>query len=109
MPSHNTDGCYILKDHIQDLINSGKIEDPEKQPNVKINPLPNYQNVPPPAAYTISSGLPESFVENSIQDIMENEIEKLEREERELLAILEVDFISIISNSSDDEINPSSY
>ena len=73
------------------------------------NPLPNYQNVPPPTAYTISSGLPESFIENSIQDIPENETEKLERKERELLAILEVEFMSIISDSSDDEIDPSSY
>ena len=66
MSGYNTDDYYVLKDHIQDLIDSGKIEDLEKQPNVKINPLPNYRNMPPPAAYTISSGLPESFVKNFI-------------------------------------------
>ena len=30
MPGHNTDDYYILKDRIQDLIDSSKIEDPEK-------------------------------------------------------------------------------
>ena len=30
MPGHNTDDCYILKDHIQGLIDSGNIEDLEK-------------------------------------------------------------------------------
>ena len=66
--------------------------------------------MPLPATYTISSGLPESFIENSIHDILENEIKKLEREEKELLAIiLEANFTSIISDSSDDEIDPSSY
>ena len=40
---------------------------------------------------------------------MENVTEKLKREERELLAILDVDLMSIISDSSDDEIDPSSY
>ena len=109
MHGHNTNDCYILKDRIQDLIDPGKIEDPEKQPNIKTNPLPNYQNVPPPAAYTISLGLLESFIENFIQDIPKNETKKIEREERELLAILEVDFMSIINDSNDDEIDPSSY
>ena len=65
--------------------------------------------MPPPVAYTISSGLLESLIENTIQDIVENETEMFEREERELLAILEVDFMIIISDSSDDEINSSSY
>ena len=65
--------------------------------------------MPPPITYTISSGLPEFFVENYIQDISENEAEKLKREERELLAIVEVYFISLISESSNNEIDPSSY
>ena len=65
--------------------------------------------MPPPVTYTISLGLLQSFIKNSIQDIPENETKKPEREERELLAILEVDFMSIISDSSDDEIDRSSY
>ena len=62
-----------------------------------------------PAIYIISSGLPESFIENYIQDIPENDMEKLEREERELLAILEADFIGLIYDSSDDKMDPSTY
>ena len=61
MPNHNNNDFYILKNHFQDLTDSSKIEDPEKQPNVKTNPLPNYRNMPLPASYSISSGLPESF------------------------------------------------
>ena len=49
--------------------------------------------MPPPTSYTISLGLPESFMENSIQDILESEIEKIKREERELLEILEAEFV----------------
>ena len=30
MSGYNTDDYYVLKDHIQDLIDSGKIEDPKK-------------------------------------------------------------------------------
>ena len=52
--------------------------------------------MPPPASYTISSGLPESFVENSIQDISKNEIEKLEKKERKLLAILKADLVGVM-------------
>ena len=63
----------------------------------------------PLASYTISSGLPESFIENSIQDILESEIERLERDERELLIILEVDFIGLTRDSSDDKMDPSTY
>ena len=96
MPGHTTDDYYILKYYIQYLIDSSKIEDPEKQPNVKTNPLPNYPNMPPPASYAISLELPKSFVENSIQDFLENETMKLKREERELLAILEADFVGVI-------------
>ena len=52
------------------------------------------------ASYAILSRLPESFVENSIQDILESEIEWLKREERELLAILEADLIGIMRQAS---------
>ena len=65
--------------------------------------------MPPPASYAILLGLPESFIENSIEDILESEMERLEREERELLAILEVDFVDLIRDSSDDEMDPSIY
>ena len=100
MPSHNTNDCCILKDHIQDLIDSRKIEDPEKKPNVKTNPLPNYRNMPPPVSYSISSRLPKSFIENSIQDILESEMERFEREERELLVILKADLVDIVWQES---------
>ena len=53
---HSTDSCMRLKHEIQDLIDSGKIIDPES-PNTKTNPFPNYQNVPPPATMTINSGV----------------------------------------------------
>ena len=46
---HSTDSCMHLKHEIQNLIDSGKITDPEKSnpnPNTKTNPFPNYQNVP---------------------------------------------------------------
>ena len=36
-------------------------------------------------------------------------MERLEREERELLVILEADFVSLIHDSSDDEMDPSTY
>ena len=65
--------------------------------------------MPPPTSYAISSGLLKSFIENSIQNILESEMERLKREERELLAILEADFIGLIRDSSDDEMNPSTY
>ena len=52
--------------------------------------------MPLPVTYTISSGLPESFVKNSIQNILENDTKKLKREEREPLAILEADFVGLI-------------
>ena len=43
---YDTDGCIHLKHDVQDLIDSGKITDPEtKKPNTKNNPLPNYRNI----------------------------------------------------------------
>ena len=46
LPGHTTDNCKTLKNVIQDLIDSEKIDDPERQPNVKTNPLPKYQDIP---------------------------------------------------------------
>ena len=44
---HDTDGCIRLKHEVQDLIDSGKITDPEtRKPNTRNNPLPNYHNMP---------------------------------------------------------------
>ena len=42
---HSTDSCMRLKHEIQNLIDSGKITDPEKSnsnPNTKTNSFPNY-------------------------------------------------------------------
>ena len=61
-----------LKHEIQNLINSEKITDPEKSnpnPNTKINPFPNYRNVPLPATMLINSGVSEEEVLNSFEDI----------------------------------------
>ena len=52
---------------IQNLINSGKITDPNR--NTKTNPFLNYQNVPPPATMTINSGVSEEEVLNSFENI----------------------------------------
>ena len=71
MPGHTTDTWRTLKNAIQYLIDSGKIDDPERWPNVKTNPLLNYRTMPPPTINTISSGLPETFTEESIQPIQE--------------------------------------
>ena len=61
-----------LKFEIQNLIDSGKITDPEKSnpnPNTRTNPFPNYQNVPPPATMMINSGVSEEEILNSFEDI----------------------------------------
>ena len=61
-----------LKHEIQNLIDSGKITDPEKlnpNPNTKINPFPNYRNVPPPATMMINSGVSEQKILNFFEDI----------------------------------------
>ena len=68
-------GCYKctrLKHEIQDLIDSGKIVDPEsKKPSTYNNPLPNYRNVPPPNQHVlmIDTGLTEEQVLNSFVDL----------------------------------------
>ena len=61
-----------LKHEIQNLIDSGKITDPEKSnsnPNTKTNPFPNYRNVPPPATMMINSEVSEEEMLNSFEDI----------------------------------------
>ena len=69
---HPTDSCMRLKHEIQNLIDSGKIIDPEKSspnPNTKTNPFPNYRNVPPPATMMINSGVSEEEVLNSFESL----------------------------------------
>ena len=59
---HDTDGCARLRHEVQNLIDSGKITDPEsKKPNTRNNPLPNYHNIPPPnpRILMINTGLTE--------------------------------------------------
>ena len=46
---HSTDNCIRLCHDIEDLIQSGKIlKPPINLPNIKSNPLPDYNVVPPP-------------------------------------------------------------
>ena len=74
---HSTDSCMHLKHEIQNLIDFGKITDPEKSKpnqNTKTNPFLNHPNVLPPAAIVISSGI--SKEESS--DASENE-EKIKK------------------------------
>ena len=69
---HDTDVCTRLRHEIQDLIDTGKITNPEtRKPNTQNNPLPNYRNTPPPDApiHLISTGLMEEQVLNSFVDI----------------------------------------
>lgn len=68
---HDIDNCGRLKHEIQDLIDSGKITDPEThKPNTRNNPLPNYQRMPPPNPHLnmINTGLTEEQVFNSFVD-----------------------------------------
>ena len=61
-----------LKHEIQNLIDSGKITNPEKSnsnPNTKTNPFLNYRNVPPPTTMMINSRISEEEVLNSFKDI----------------------------------------
>ena len=65
------DVCTHLRHEIQDLIDAGKITDPEtRKPNTQNNPLPNYRNTPPPNAHVlfIGTGLTEEQVFNSFVD-----------------------------------------
>src|SRR2546425_2876542 len=46
---HDTDRCLRLRHEIQNLIDEGKIPDPEKsKTSIKDNPLPDFRRVPPP-------------------------------------------------------------
>ena len=65
---HPTDTCISLKQEIQNLIDSGKITDPEN-PSTRNNLFTNYQNVPPPATMIINSGVSEEDVLNSFENI----------------------------------------
>ena len=106
MPGYNIDDYYILKDHIQDLIDSGKIKDPKNQPNIKTNPFPNYKNMPLLVTYTISSEFPKSFVKNSIQDILENDIEKLKKGRKRTTSNTGSRFVGLICDPSGDKMGP---
>ena len=53
---HSIDICIRLKHEIQDLMDSGRITDPEN-PTTKNNPFVNHPNVPPPAAIVTSLGI----------------------------------------------------
>ena len=69
--SHDTDTCIRLRHEIQNLIDKGKISDPEnRKPNTQNNPLPNYRNAPPPDAPILAIGtrLTEEQVFNSFID-----------------------------------------
>ena len=73
MIGHDTDIYTRLRHEIQDLIDTGKITDPEaRKPNTQNNPLPNYKNAPPPDApvLMIGTGLTEEKVFNSFVDVI---------------------------------------
>ena len=65
---HSTDNCIRLKHEIQNLIDAGRIIDPEN-PSTKNNLFLNYQNVPPPATMIINLGVSEEEVLNSFENI----------------------------------------
>ena len=112
MPGHTTDTCRTLKNAIQDLIDSGKIDDPERWPNVKTNPLSNYWTMPLPIINTISSGLLETFTEELIQPIQETLEEQEARAEKEFLMISEDEILNLILDcwhSNEDEQDPSTF
>ena len=46
MPGHTANKCHTIRCIVQDLIDSGKLEDLEKIPYVKTSPSPKYQDVP---------------------------------------------------------------
>ena len=68
--------------------------------------------MPPPAINTISSGIPETFVEQSIQPILETSEEQEARTEKEFLMISEDEILSLIldcHDSSEDEQDPATF
>jgi hypothetical protein len=55
---HDTDNCLRLRHEIQNLIDSGKLEDPSnRKPNIKTNPLPAHDK----AVLAISAEYPEDY------------------------------------------------
>ena len=46
MPGHTIDAYKTPKNVVQDLIDSGTIDDLEKRLNVKTNTLPKYRDIP---------------------------------------------------------------
>ena len=42
MLGHTTDECYTIERIVQDLIDSRKLKDLEKSPNIKTSPLSKY-------------------------------------------------------------------
>ena len=64
--------CTRLRHKIQDLIDAGKITDPEaRKLNTQNNPLPNYRNAPPPdtPVLMIGTSLTEEQVFNSFVNV----------------------------------------
>ena len=69
MPGHTTNNYKTFKNVVQYLIDYEKVNDFEKIPNVKTNPLLNYRTMPLPSTNTISSSLPKAFIKPLIQSI----------------------------------------
>ena len=65
--NHSTDNFIHLKHKIQNLIDSGKITDPENS-STKNNPFSNYQNVPL-STMMINSGVSEEEVLSFFEDL----------------------------------------
>ena len=68
--------------------------------------------MPPPTINTISSSISETFVEQSIQPILETSEEQDARTEKEFLMISEDEILSLIldcHDSSEDEQDPATF
>ena len=46
MPGHTANKCHTIRCIVQDLIDSGKLEDLEKILSIKTSPSPKYQDIP---------------------------------------------------------------
>ena len=46
MPGHTIDECHTIRCIVQDLIDSRKLQDLEKIPNVKTSLSPKYKDIP---------------------------------------------------------------
>ena len=84
---HSTDNCIRLKHEIQNLIDAGKIIDPEN-PSTRTNPFPNYRNVPSPASMMINSGVSEEEILNSFEDMNLQEIPNAPKSEEKVEDLL---------------------